>query len=86
MDVYARQSSEHQLLRNLVDQRHTQTFIQAHQHLGNSTEENQFLVKKIIVKLNKATGAPFNSTPNKTSLSHWDMTFLQGPNNQLRVG
>lgn len=33
VDVDAGQRGEHELLRNFVDQRHTQTFLQVHQHL-----------------------------------------------------
>ena len=39
MDIDTGQCGEHELLGNLVDQRHTQTFLQVHQHLGTDTKK-----------------------------------------------
>ena len=41
VDIYTRQCCEHKLLRNLIDQRNTQTFLQVYQHLWMNTKNKK---------------------------------------------
>lgn len=52
VDIYTRQCSKHKLLRNLVDQRDTQAFLQVNQHLCMNTKKTSVSHRGTLKKKN----------------------------------